>query len=211
MGRRGAPALLTASLLLAAVACGLPQDTEPRAISRDELPKSLLTPPGSVTTVAPPERATTQTIYLVRSQDAVDQLVPVAVMLPAPNNGGDLARTVLERLISNPATPGTEGLSSAIPPGVRVRSAVVRDGVLELDLTDLGAVESTRQRLAVAQLVYTATAIDGIDGVRFAIDGEPSAVPLDERTAEPGVVITRADFPKIAATVEPTTVPGTAP
>lgn len=216
--RAGAPAVAVAVALLGALglgACGLPEDSQPQEISRDSLPKTLLESPGSVTTVAPNERSTQQTVYLVRSQGTTDGLVAVTVAIPSPNNGGDLPRAVLERLISNPATPETADLSSAIPPGVRIRSAVVDDDVLDLDLANLGTIESTRQRLAVAQFVYTATAIPGIRGVRFAIDGEPSAVPLDDRTADPGAVITRSDFPKLAATTTAspaaTSPPGTTP
>lgn len=199
---RGLALLAMATLALGA--CGLPEDSQPQEISRDSLPKTLIESPGSVTVVEPSERSTNQTIFLVRSQGTTDGLVAVNVALPAPNNGGDLPRAVLERLISNPPTPETADLSSAIPPGVRIRSAVINGDVLDLDLANLGTIESTRQRLAVAQFVYTATAIPGIRGVRFAIDGEPSGIPLDDRTADPGAVIGRSDFPKLNAVTSAT-------
>ena len=76
----------------------------------------------------------------------------------------DLPRQVIEQLIAQQpkASSGGSDLTNAIPPTSQVLNATVDGDVLDLDLSDLGQVESSRQRLAVAQIVFTATALAGI-------------------------------------------------
>ncbi len=88
-------------------------------------------------------------------------------------------------------------MTNAIPPTSQVLNASLDGGVLDLDLSDLGAVEGSGQRLAAAQIVYTATALPGIAGVRFSIDGEPASVPLDDHASDVNQVITREDYPSL--------------
>ena len=74
--------------------------------------------------------------------------------------------------------------------------AVVQpDGVLDLNLSSLG-VENARLRLAMAQIVFTATdlKISGITSVRISIDGQPAAVPTQSGSADPGASIMRSDY-----------------
>ncbi len=111
----------------------------------------------------------------------------------------DLPRLAIEQLIVQQATTSGSGsdLTNTIPPDTQVLDAKVDGNVLDLDLSALGQVESTRQRLAVAQIVFTATALDGINGVRFWIDGEPASVSLETHASEVGQVITPGDYPSL--------------
>lgn len=71
-----------------------------------------------------------------------------------------------------------EGITSAVPAGTKVNGVTVTNGVATVDLTSDfaggGGTFSTGARLA--QLVYTATAWDGVDGVRLRLDGTPVTV-----------------------------------
>ena len=88
-----------------------------------------------------------------------------------PEDTADLPRVVAEALIAaGPDELGRADLVNALPSDVQVRSAVVGDdGVLDLDLTNLGNVESSLQRLAVAQLVFTLTDLTRPPGQRRAV------------------------------------------
>ncbi|MEM7094351.1 MAG: GerMN domain-containing protein [Actinomycetota bacterium] len=73
-------------------------------------------------------------------------------------------------------------------------------------------------RLAVAQVVFTLTEVDGIDSVQFTFDGEDRQFLTDNGVAGPGVPVTRDDFvdllPAIddaAETTTPTPTPTPTP
>jgi len=205
---------LAAGTVLAAVAaglaaCGVPSDDKPREISREALGSPLKDRIPTTSTSGVASNVThAETGYLVRSSEAGDsdrlEAVPIDVANPAEQ--GDLVRLVIERLIAlKPDQLGLSGLVNAVPSDTEVRSAVVgADGVLELDLANLGNIESSRQRLAVAQLVFTATGIEsqGVRAVRFLIDGQPSAVPTETGTAAAGSAVSRSDYPKLLDQVQ---------
>lgn len=196
MARR-ALTLAIAVISLAGVlaACGVREDDKPREILRPALPRQLFEPnPSSTTTQPPTEHTQYRKLYLVRGTDT---LAETFVGIESPRNPADIPRVVIDNLINRPPVTSNSELTSAIPPDTKLRSVVQHDDVLDIDLSGLGTVESTNQRLAVAQIVFTATAIEGINGVRFLIDGSPTAVPLDESTSEIGATITRDDFPKL--------------
>jgi spore germination protein GerM len=192
--------LASLGLLLLAAGCGIPTESTARPIDRDAMPKALVEQ-ASTTTVAssPGSRNRTAELFLVSSRDASELLEPVKVDIVNVVDPAEYPRQVIEQLIAQPTQEGEGGLAltNAIPASSRVLNATLDDGVLDLDLSDLGEVELSRQRLAAAQIVYTATAINGIDGVRFSIDGEPAAVLLDEHASDVGQVIRRGDYPSL--------------
>lgn len=53
------------------------------------------------------------------------------------------------------------------------------------------------QILALSQIVYTATALDGIGGVEIWVDGGPAEVPTAQGSLKRGA-LTRADYAAIA-------------
>jgi len=209
---RGFAALTTVVLLLAAVGCGLRQDDKPRELRIDAKTKALLGNPSTTSTVLRNAPTDQHQLYLVRSQTgSTESLVPVVVAIPSPAEPADLPRAIIEKLVTGP--PVTEDLKTFIPQGTQVLGVVLHGNVLDVDLSkELSQVESTSQRVAVAQIVFTATAIDGIEFVRFSINGSPTPVPLDDKTSEVGAEISRDDFPKLKSggtttTAEPTTQP----
>ncbi len=110
----------------------------------------------------------------------------------------DLHATAADFLVAGP-TPGEiesiPALSSAIPAGTEVLGVDVAEGVATIDLSSTftagGGSFSMRGRLA--QVVYTLTAFDDVNAVRFEIEGAPTTVFGGE-----GVLIedpaTRAEF-----------------
>ncbi len=193
--------LAAALLVLVAVAgCGIPTEATARPIDRNVLDQALVE--QSTTTTAPTDTGglnRTAILFLVSSNGDNGELL-AARRVPILNvvDVAGYPRQVIEQLIAE-QSDGSSDLTNAIPPGTRVLNATKDGRVLDLDLSDLGRVESSRQRLAAAQIVYTATAIDGIGGVRFSIDGELAAVPLDDRAADVGQIISRGDYPNMIA------------
>jgi spore germination protein GerM len=118
----------------------------------------------------PPARLRPARIFLVTG----GQLIDVPRAAPAPGLEGTL-RLLLE---GPTAAEISAGVRSAIAAGTQLRSATLEAGSAVVDLSrallDLGGEE---QILAVAQLVLTATAVPGVDSVRFAVDGEDLEVP----------------------------------
>jgi Sporulation and spore germination len=187
-----------------AAGCGLKSDERPQPIPRERLDESLFREGADG-----PSGGRWARIYVISSQERVPHLVHVDLQIAGSQ---DYDRAVIEALISwVPPTDrgGNLRLSSLIPYGTTLRE-VRRDGegVLTVDLANL-TIEGPGQAQALAQIVYTATAITGIDYVRFAIDGKPVAVPLDERSASPGARLSRRDFaaldPELATPTTTTT------
>ena len=109
------------------------------------------------------------------SAEAEERLVPFPgqVLSADPSQ---LPRLTLEALIqTRPENVGLAGVATnQLPSDVQVIDANVQpDGVLNLNLSSLG-IESSRLRLAMAQIVFTATDLksSGINSVRVSIDGE---------------------------------------
>jgi len=121
-------------------------------------------------------------------------LMPVERMVDGP----DPITGTLQALLDGP-TPAeaasVPAISSAVPAGTVIRGVTVGDLVVTVDLSSEflsgGGTLSMMGRLG--QVVYTLTRLDGIDGVRFEIEGVPTTVFGGE-----GIIVndpaTRADF-----------------
>jgi spore germination protein GerM len=204
--RRAAALLALLALVVVVVAaCGITEDGDPRQISREDLPPELIDPAATGTTLGGTDGAARQTtLFLVRAGTTdTEALVPVSAEIPR-TSAAELPQAVTEALIAaRPDQLGRSDLVNAVPPDAQVRSATVGDDhVLDLDLTNLGKVQSSLQRLAVAQLVFTLTELrtPRIDAVRFSVDGEEVGVPIENGVAAPGQPVSRADEPSLTIT-----------
>ena len=103
-------------------------------------------------------------LFLVSSEGDSEKLASIDADILNVVDLADLPRQVIEQLIAQAPknSIGGSNLTNAIPPNAQVLNATVDGDVLDLDLSALDQVESTRQRLAVAQIVFTATNLDGI-------------------------------------------------
>lgn len=160
------------------------------------------TPTGQETNEAP--------IVVVYFLDDVSTLVPVARDLnvlnvrPLP----DLGPLTLDLLLwgpgawdagplPDPVAAAEAQLSSAIPTGTEVVGLEVAGGVA---MVDLSAEFAAAPPEALAQVVFTATRLEGVQAVRFLIEGDPYWL-LEETTA----LVPAASAPADAAIVDPVT------
>jgi hypothetical protein len=192
---------LLVGLLAVLASCGIPQDAEPRQISRDDLPPELADQAATQSTLDGDANSRTIALYLVRDGDrSDDDLVAVPYDLPRMANA-DLPRAVVEALLAaRPSDLGQPDLVNALTTTRGVRSAALgEDRVLDLDLDGFDGSGSSR-RLAAAQLVYTLTelVVPPIDGVRFSVDGTPVAVPVEGGVVAAGMPVRPSDDPRLA-------------
>jgi len=175
-GARAAGTVVLA-LTVAAAACGVPGDAQPRALPTDDVPFELLAPdtteaPTSVLVAVSAEVP----IYLVGAEG----LVAVKRLVEAPPS---LLR-VIEALLAGPnADEAAAGMRSAIASGTRVHSVRTQSGVATVDLSaEFGSIVGLDQILAVGQLVLTTTEALGVVGVKLSLDGRALEVPRGDGT-----------------------------
>lgn len=189
--------LLRAGTLMAALlvlclcaACGLPPAGHSETIDKSDVPFGLLDPPPSET--APPRPLGPATLlYFVRD----DRL---ATALRRVVDDHDPAEVVRLLLAGPTRQEVARKLTSDVPEGTRLISLDVSGDVATVDLSEeFGTAGGSEQVLAVAQIVYTLTASDRIDAVRFAIDGKVIEVP-DGSGSLAKAPRSRADYPQVA-------------
>lgn len=181
-----------AAVLGATVGCGVPLDEEPRALAAKSVPYGLLETSTTVegatsTTLAPVPTFQATSVFLV---DNSDYLVEVRRQLPGE------VRVAIGSLLTPPTEAEVDsGLRTAIASTIVLRSVAGPEaGLVTIDLTsEASDISPDIPRLALAQLVYTATALPGVDGVLFQVDGQACEVPTGEgqSTAEP---LSRVDY-----------------
>jgi hypothetical protein len=137
-------------------------------------------------------------------------LFPVSVPVAGPLGADpahypyDRAIAALQRLLQGvgDASGGSHTLSSAIPSDTSFRGARWEDGsaVIGVELSEefLSGGGSFSMQARLAQVVYTLTAIDGIDGVQFLIEDGTGLRSLTTVFGGEGVMVSdpavRADF-----------------
>jgi len=182
-----AAALLVVSSL---VACGIPADSQPRALASKDIPFDLLAPSTTVATPGTPGARASISVYLV----GITGLVPVSREVREPATLPE----ALNSLLAGPTDAEvTNGLRTAISAQTSVSAGAVGFGVGTVDLGGaLGQVGGQEQILAVAQLVFTATSVPGIVKVQFTLAGRPVEVPAGDGTLTQGP-LGRSDFPSL--------------
>jgi len=174
--RLAVPAVLAALSLLAGAACGAPVDDQPRALRPQDVPYDLLAAdPVSTTTTLQSAVSSRVTIFLV---GGTGRLVPVERSVPAPAS----VERVVRALLNGPTDDEIgRGLRSAVNPATTVLSAPVEAGIAIIDLSDDFAVGAAPEVIvALAQIVYTATSLGGVGGVRFTLEGQPAEIPTGD-------------------------------
>ena len=157
--------------------CGVPSDRAPRALPAGEVPAELLAAdPITTTSTVPVGTSTRVRIYLVGGAGTSERLVPVERSVQSPAT----VERVLSTLISGPnREEAARGLRSAILPGTIVNTALVESNIAIVDLVKSAIARNTTDLiLAIAQMVYSATELQGVGGVRFTLDGERAEVPI---------------------------------
>ena len=190
------------ALLLVATGCGLSVEDEPRELAADDVPGDLLTPrPTTTTSTTTPAVTRTVQIYLV---DSDGRLASVDRQLPDPVTVVDLIRSLLEGATDEESE---RGLRSVIASTTELLSSQRRDRTVVLNFSaDFAIPQGEGGITSVAQVVFTATELEGISGVTFELDGVPTEVPRGDGTLTSDPLF-RSDFPQRAPTATTTTAP----
>lgn len=187
--RRRMTLALVASLgAVAAAGCGVPQDATTRPIDPTRVPYDLLaTEPAPATGPSSSGRdpVVPQVFFLVGGSFGPVPQPPDPAVLGVEAVLGE----VLARLTAGPTEQErAAGLSSALGPGVGLTVLDVTDRVARISIESSEQPPSAdRAPLAVGQLVFTVTSVDGVDRVHLLRDGRTVEVPLPggARTAVP--------------------------
>jgi spore germination protein GerM len=168
--------LAAAALVLGLAACGVPVDKQPAALNPNGVPFDLLAPTQSTTTVttAPSPIEVPVRIFLIGPSGHL-----VAVTRTVSVSPPDLA-TVLRALVAGPTeVESTAGLQSAVTAQTTVLGANIAGGVATVNLGGaFGQLVGPPEIQAVAQVVFTASALPGVTGVTFQLAGQSVEVPV---------------------------------
>ena len=169
--------LASAAALVVLAGCGVATDDGPRALPRGDVPFELLAPSTTTVSSTTPVAVTTEVpVYLV----GTGRLTVVRRLVESPPS---LFRAIESLLAGPTAEEAGAGLRSAVTNQTRLLSVRVQSGVATIDLSgEFAAIGGQEQILALAQLVYTATAAQGVLGVRLSLDGKAVEVPRDDGT-----------------------------
>jgi spore germination protein GerM len=192
MSRRVLALAAVAALLVAASAlggCGVGTQAEAQRLPKSQVPFDLLSP-GQTTRS---RNGFPQTVVLFLLGKG--HLVAVTRQVPAPATFD--AR--LSVLAAGPTkTEAAHGLSSAVSGQGSVPTGTVKGNHATIKLAaDFEQLNTQNQVEALAQLVYTATAIPGVAIVSFVIGSTVVAVPRGDNTTS-AVPVTRADYKILA-------------
>jgi spore germination protein GerM len=170
--RKMRPAALGVALLLAG-ACSAPVDSGPKNLRASSVPAGLRAEtPSTTTTTAPSGESVEVTVYLI-GQDL--RLVPVKRRVGTPVT----VEKVLQKLFTPPSTAeGVAGYRTAITFDSTVLSARLENKIVTVDVSkDFAFGPVPEQIIAFAQVVFTATEVEGVTGVLFARNGKRLEVP----------------------------------
>jgi spore germination protein GerM len=188
-------ALLAALLLLLAGGCGLPEDSSPQALPRENLPPDLLDPNPSASSSVPDSGPTVVVYFLEERQNGV-RLARVQRRVPNPRTPEDRLEVLFAGL--EPDEPDA-GLSTQIPADTVLRG-VETDPETDTVIVNVSGdlltrIEGPALSQAFAQIVWTATepAAGGYDSVRFLVDGVPRTV-IDGDGVERAGPVSRSDY-----------------
>lgn len=173
---RGRAAALVLLVALAVGGCAVPTDESPRAVAEEYIPEQLVAAP--TTTTAPSDGGPRVELFFVESVDGINELRREPAVLEDAK-----PTTVVEALVASVPEELPEGVTSSIPADTQVLGVTLEDGTLTVDLSEeFQTVSGEPLILAVAQIVFTASAMPAVEDVAFRIEGEPITVPDAEGT-----------------------------
>jgi hypothetical protein len=157
----------SALVLLVAAGCGIPLDSSPR-----QSPVETKRPPRPEATTV--EGGFGAWIYLTHDGRLLATFREVVDRRPA---------TILDSLLLPvPANEVSRGYVTQIPSGTEALAVRRTDQsiVVDLDASFNDVIGAARQK-AIAQIVFTMTDLQGVSGVRFAVDGKAVDVSTPNR------------------------------
>lgn len=184
--------LLGALVVLLLASCGVGTESNADVVDDDRVPFGLLDADRRPVTGPSPNGAVLVDVYLsVEEGDALS-----AVTRRVGTSSLDAVLAELERSPTDAET--ADGLRSALADVDAIAGTEVSRGVATVDLSDSFAeISGSEQLVAIAQLVYTATALPGIGQVTFTLEGQPIEVPRGDGSLTSDAV-TRGDYARMA-------------
>lgn len=177
--------LALAALVAAGSGCGVRSEDAPRALPADSVPFALLEEPAPTTTTAPPKSSVekaTVLVYFVRG----GSMYPVARQVNAPPT---VAKALTALLFGTLEDEASQGIRSAINPAAAIQARSLDPATFLVDLSaEFIQGPTSEQVLGLAQIVYTATGVPGVTGVRFTLNGAPIEVPTPSGSLTSGPI-----------------------
>ena len=196
-------------VLVGLAGCGVPTSGDPTVIPASEIPYGLGAPEE--------DRPADSTLQAETSATAIYLQAPGPVLVPKgrdvpPGPLIDRLEALLRELAAGPtAKERAQQLGTALPPEVLLDISDVRGGTATIDIA--GAVEAPSgedTRIAIAQIVLTATSFAQVHDVRLMREGELIDAPLPDGqlTSDP---LTADDYASYLVPPAPTPAPTTTP
>ena len=184
---------------LAVGGCGVPEQQEPTSLPVSQVPYGL-TAPTAGTARATASAPGGPEVYLVGPDG---RLVPRG----RPAAAGDTRHRLDDLLVHLAAGPTAEELghhlSSDLGPGLRLRVPGMHGSTTTVDLGATDELPTGRNsRLAVAQIVLTATSLPGVDAVVLTRGADRVEAPLPDGQLSDRPV-TAADYAVLVGTTTP--------
>ncbi len=189
---------LVAAVALTGVAlsaCGIGSDDTPR-----NLPPAEQQQLGVATDRSAGAATGTARVYLLAPEGAGQSRVLQAVARDVSENAPD----VISELFAGPNAEELVGqFRTALPTGLRLLSATRRGSVLRVDVSqELGELSGEALVAAVAQIVFTASELDGVQSVKILIDGADQQWPAGNGELL-SVPLTIYDYPGLVLSSQP--------
>ena len=201
---------VTAVLIPLTGGCGLPTDEQAQAIDPEELPESLR--PGftasTSTSTVPAPLTEARSVYLLTNPQDIERTIVVEVQRQVNRSAtlGDVLATLFGEATS--AEESDAGYFNTLEL-FEIVDATVIDDVATVDIVHLSAEDvppsADELKFAAAQLVFTASATEGVAGVRILLDGEPVSIPTSDADAEPGTVLRTSAYEQFQPDFAPAT------
>jgi spore germination protein GerM len=142
----------------------------------------------------------TARVYLLAPEGAGQSQALQAVARDVSEN----APEVIGELLAGPNAEELVGqFRTALPSGLQLLSATRRGSVLQVDVSqELGELSGEALVAAVAQIVFTASELDGVQSVKILIDGTGQQWPAGNGELQ-SVPLTIYDYPGLVLSSQP--------
>jgi spore germination protein GerM len=195
-------ALVLAVVLVVLTGCGVRADRNPR-----DIPESQRGDLGQGAAPEAGEGTGPKVFFVDEDDDGTARLRGTSrAVLPTP------AAVISELLKGLTATEQERRWRTAIPAGTQLRSAVLTSqGIMDVDLSDDFFLATGEEQVkAVAQVVFTASGLDGVNGVRILVDGRPREWPRGDGVSQ-SEPLTSELYPELNPSSQPEYPPPVAP
>lgn len=181
--------------------CGVPTDDSPDLIALDDISDDLAAPNNLIEPTATATPEGTQlltglaTVYFVNADNRLEPEQREVVLL----TDDERAQPILQALIAGPNDEERDilGLTTGLPADIVVLDVELKSaGSAVVNIADgpIRALSGDNFRIALAQIVYTITELDGIESFRLLIDGEEQPLSTDAGITDAVAPVGRSDY-----------------